>query len=234
MLAYPSAPSATPPGEPRVDDLVPSLSPDSSADIVEREDDVPLIIQIAHTLAGARVEHALSIVETRDTDTGQISYRIVPGDESKRTPDMAELPDVLVRQNERIVADIHSHPELKARGRSVADKMIAARATQTNMYPGDADFAAVEKRGVVSAILNPNGTVLLLRRLRGAPSVRVVDGPPLPPLEARQAQRLDLVYLYSQGYLADGNWTRPPIDQATHASADGRPAQSRTFVTPAP
>jgi len=234
MLAYPPAPSATPPGEPRVNDPVPALSPDSSTDIVEREDDVPLIIQIAHTLAGARVEHALSIVETRDTDTGQISYRIIPGDESKRTPDMAELPDVLVHQNERIVADIHSHPKLKARGRSVADKMIAARATQTNMYPGDADFAAVEKRGVVSAILNPNGTVLLVRRLRGAPSVRVVDGPPLPPLEARQAQRLDLVYLYSQGYLADGNWTRPPIDQATHASADGRPAQSRTFVTPAP
>jgi len=234
MLAYRPEPTAPPTLEHRLHDPAPSPSPDSPTDIVEREDDIPLIVQIAQTLAGAHVEHALSIVEVRDTRTGQISYRIVSGDESKRTPDMAELPDVVVRPNERIVADIHSHPEFKAQGGSVADKLIAARATETNMYPGNADYAAVESRGVVSAILNPNGTVLLLRRLRGAPSVRVIDGPPLPPLQAARAQRLDLVYLYSQGYLADGNWTRPTIEQAAHAAADANPAQSRTFVTPVP
>jgi hypothetical protein len=167
MLAYRPEPTAPPTDKHRLDDPAPSLLPDSPTDLVEREDDIPLIVQIAQSLAGARVEHALSIGEKRDTRTRQISYRIVPGDESKRTPDMAELPDVVVRPNERIVADI----------------------------PTDH---------------------------------------PLPPLQAARAQRLDLVYLYSQGYLADGTWTRPTIEQTAHAAANTKPAQSRTFVTPVP
>lgn len=99
MLAYRPEPTAPPTDKHRLDDPAPSLLPDSPTDLVEREDDIPLIVQIAQSLAGARVEHALSIGEKRDTRTRQISYRIVPGDESKRTPDMAELPDVVVRTN---------------------------------------------------------------------------------------------------------------------------------------
>jgi hypothetical protein len=213
---------------------VPHMALDGKPDIVEREEDIPIIIQIALTLAGLRVEHALSIVETRDRDTGQISYRIVPGDEAKRTPDQAELPDVTLRDNERIVADIHSHPEIKARGHAIQDKRIAARATKTNLYPGVDDFAAVEKREAVSAILNPNGAVFLLRRIAGAPSVRVVEGPPLAPLESVAAHGLELTYLYDQGYLAAGTWTRPVLETQAHAAASGNPMETEAFVTPAP
>lgn len=214
QLARPTEPSV-----PIVDKAIDlSPTPNTTSDIVEREEDVPLIIQIALTLAGHRVEHALTIVETRDRETGQRSYRIVPGDEAKRTPDEAELPDIILANNERIVADIHSHPQIKSRGRALADKLFADRATHTNRYPGAADYAAVEKREAVSAILNPDGTVFLLRRIANAPSVRVVEGPPLPPVDEIEAHRLDLVYLYAQGYLMNGTWTRPPIAQTAHAT----------------
>lgn len=222
-----------PPRDPIHDKPIRLTPPDAKPDIVEREEDIPLIVQIASTLAGLRVEHALTIVETRDHDSGRMSYHIVPGDEAMRTPDQAELPHITLRGNERIVADIHSHPKIKARGRSLEERITAARATHTNLYPGLLDFAAVEKREAVSAILNPSGTVFLLRRIAGRPSVRVIEGAPLPPLEQSAARGLDLGYLYHQGYLDAGAWTRPPAEPAAHAAARD-PAETDMFVTPAP
>lgn len=224
----------TTPSADSVGDHRPPISINVLPDIVEREDDVPLIIQIALTLAGNRLEQALTLVEAHDAATGQRAYRIVPGDEAKRTPDEAELPDIILQPNERIVADIHSHPEVKAAGRTATDKVLAARATQANLYPGISDFAAIEKRRAVSAILNPNGTVFLLRRISGAPSIRVVEGAALTPLAQRHARRLDLNYLYDQGYLADGAWTDRATEPAAHASARAGGAETGGFVTTAP
>ncbi len=107
--------------------------------------------------------------------------------------------------------------------------LFAARATKTNLYPGIADFAAVEKREAVSAILSPNGAVLLLRRIAGAPSLRVVEGPTLAPLERDAAHTLELGYLYDQGYLADGVWTPAVLKTQAHAATE-----TGGFVTPAP
>ena len=50
---------------------------------------------------------------------------------------------------------------------------------------------------------------MLLGRVNGAPSVRVIFGTALAPLSEAEAQHLDLTYLYKQGYLEAGRWTRP-------------------------
>lgn len=199
-------------------DQLPSLPVrDADADIVEREKDVAIILSVATTLRGYSVEHAVSIIEVYDRATGDITYRLVRGDTDKCTRDSAELAQVALAPNERLVADLHSHPLVRARVRDFTEMALARQATAANFYPGVDDYMAMTKRGVVSAIVDPDGGVLLLRRVRGAPSIRKIDGEPLQALDAREAARLDVSYLYAQGYLVDGAWTQPAVAFSLHA-----------------
>lgn len=190
---------------------------DADADIVEREKDVPIILSVATTLRGYSVEHAVSIVEARDIATGDISYRLVQGDPCKRTRNSAELAQITLAANERLVADLHSHPRVRNRSRDFTERALARQVTAANFYPGVDDYAAMSKRGTVSAIVDPDGGVLLLRRVHGAPSIRKIDGEPLEALDEDAASRLNVSYLYAQGYLADGDWTRPAVAVSLHA-----------------
>ncbi len=206
-------PATAPPVE-RAAPQVPVRDPD--ANIAERERDVPIILSVASTLRGYRVEHAVSIIEVRDAN-GDISYRLAQGAIEKRTQDSAELAEIELAPNERLIADLHSHPLIKASlgdGISIA---MASQATQANFYPGIEDYNAVVRRGVVSAIIDPDGGVMLLRRIAGAPSIRKIDGEPLVPLDEAAAERLDVPYLYAQGYLSEGEWQRPAIGATLHA-----------------
>lgn len=194
---------------------LPTRDPDG--DIVERERDISIILSVATTLRGYDVEHAVSIVEARDSESGYTNFRLVKGDARKRTRDSAELADVVLAPNERLVADLHSHPHVRAESRDLTEISTARRATQANFYPGIDDFAAVTKRGVVSAIVDPDGGVILLRRINGGPSIRRIDGEPLEALDESAATRLEVSYLYSQGYLKDGDWVRPAVALSLHA-----------------
>jgi hypothetical protein len=68
---------------------------------------------------------------------------------------------------------------------------------------------------------------MLLRRIDGQPSVRTVRGEPLAPLDETAAESLDLGYLYAQGYLAQGDWTRPAVSASLHATTS---TSSQTFA----
>jgi hypothetical protein len=199
-------------------DRSPSLAVrDADADIVERDKDVAIILSVATTLRGFSVEHAVSIIEVRDLASGDITYRLVRGDAHKCTRDSAELAQVALAPNERLVADLHSHPLVRARARDFTEMALARQATAANFYPGIDDYTAMTKRGVVSAIVDPDGGVLLLRRLGGTPSLRKIDGEPLQALDENAAARLEVSYLYTQGYLADGAWTQPAVAFSLHA-----------------
>ena len=193
---------------------VPVRDPD--ANIVERERDVPIILSVASTLRGYRVEHAVSVIEVRDAN-GDISYRLAQGAIEKRTQDSAELARIELAPNERLVADLHSHPLVKASLRDGVSIAMASQATQANFYPGIEDYDAMVRRGVVSGIVDPDGGVMLLRRIAGAPSIRKMDGEPLVALDEAAAERLEVSYLYAQGYLSDGEWLRPAIVATLHA-----------------
>lgn len=190
---------------------------DDETDIVEREKDISIILSVATTLRGYSVEHAVSIVEVHDLETGYKSYRLVPGDPTKRTRDSAELAPIALGPNERLVADLHSHPQVRADSRDLTQISWARGATLANFYPGVDDYRAMLRRGVVSAIVDPDGGVMLLRRIGCAPSVRKIDGEPLEALDETSAARLEVSYLYSQGYLKDGDWVRPAVAISLHA-----------------
>jgi hypothetical protein len=190
---------------------------DLDGDIVELEKDIPIILSVATTLRGFCVEHAVSIVEVRDLATGHISYRLVPGALDKRTRESAELAQITLAANERLVADLHSHPLVRASSRDFGEIAFARRATQANFYPGVEDYGAMVKRGVVSVIVDPDGGVVLLRRIAGAPNLRKIEGAPLRALDEIAASRLELSYLYAQGYLAAGDWVRPTVAISLHA-----------------
>ena len=189
---------------------------DPDTNIVERERDVPIILSVASTLRGYRVEHAVSIIEVRDAN-GDISYRLAQGAIEKRTQDSAELAEIELAPNERLIADLHSHPLIKASLHDGISIAMASQATHANFYPGIEDYDAMVRRGVVSAIVDPDGGVMLLRRIAGAPSIRKIDGEPLAALDEVAAERLELSYLYVQGYLSDGEWLRPAIVATLHA-----------------
>jgi hypothetical protein len=190
---------------------------DEDADIIEREKDIPIILSVATTLRGYSVEHAVSIVEVRDPVTGYMTHKLVQGDARKRTRDSAELAQLTLAPNERLIADLHSHPLVRADSRDFTEIAMARKATRANFYPGLEDYAAIIKRGVVSAIVDPDGGVILLRRINGAPSIRKIDGEPLEALDEAGAARLEVAYLYTQGYLAGGDWVRPAVAVSLHA-----------------
>ena len=190
---------------------------DADGDIVELAKDIPIILSVATTLRGFCVEHAVSIVEVRDLATGHVSYRLVPGALDKRTRESAELAQITLAANERLVADLHSHPLVRASSRDFTEIAFARQATQANFYPGVEDYGAMVKRGAVSVIVDPDGGVVLLRRIGGLPSLRKIDGAPLRPLDEIAAARLDVSYLYAQGFLAAGDWVRPTVAISLHA-----------------
>lgn len=208
---------APPISAPPIDQMLELPVRSADADIIEREKDIAIILSVATTLRGFSVEHAVSIVEARDPATGHISYRLVQGASERRRRDSAELAPVLLAANERLVADLHSHPSIHASSRDLTEIAIARRTTEANFYPGVEDYEAMVKRGVVSVIVDPDGGVLLLRRVACAPSIRKIAGSDLQPLDERTASHLEVSYLYEQGYLAGGDWTRPAVTVSLHA-----------------
>lgn len=204
-------PDAIPPPDPIMPPDPPFVPPHaySPDDIVERESDRALIVETARTLATAHLEQTISIVEIRDPDTGAISHRFVEGRLNKSSVDSAEYRKLKIKPHERHVADVHNHPEIEASDRSLSSLNMAERQTRANFYPGVLDFAAIVKRGVVTAICLPDGSVMMLRRVQGKPSIEVVAGATVPPLSEAESRLLDVTYLYAQGYMHDGAWVMP-------------------------
>lgn len=221
-------PDAIPPPDPIMPPDPPFVPPDAHApdDIVERESDRALIVETARTLASAHLEQTISIVEIRDPDTGTISHRFVEGRLNKSSIDSAEYRKLKIKPHERHVADVHNHPEIEASDHSLNSLNMAERQTRANFYPGVLDFAAIVKRGVVTAICLPDGSVMMLRRVQGKPNIEVVAGASVPPLSEAESRRLDVAYLYAQGYLHDGAWIVPG-ETSRHAGGGAAGMQTR-------